>query len=431
MRRNFAPTFTRTRLLTALAVGVGVAAGAQSVKGQEPRHDGLHQAPHESRVMPPGIIAHAVVLAPRSTGASLALELSEAAPYQISVQAKPDRIVIDLPKVTFAAPTGKPLTKTGPVTGFRYGLFIADRSRIVLDLAEPALLDRIDTADVDGRKRLIFHFARVDRAKFADAANRDAARRRAAAMPTEVTTVKSVPGEKPLVVIDPGHGGIDGGATTADGSSEKSIILPLALAVKDILEESGKVRVALTRTEDVFVSLGDRVRFARERKADLMVSLHADKLTFEKGVRGATIYTVSEKASDVISAKLADSENAADQAAGIEASEDNGVIGDILFDLTKRETRLASIGLARQLAVTLPEITSMHKNPLRAAGFRVLTAPDVPSVLIETGYLSSVEDARQMKTTEWRKAMAAAVAKAIDKYLGENATRVTNSAARP
>ena len=107
------------------------------------------------------------------------------------------------------------------------------------------------------------------------------------------------------------------------------------------------------------------------------------------------------------------------------------MIGDILFDLTKRETRQSSIRLARQLAGSLPQITSMHKNPLRFAGFRVLTAPDVPSVLIETGYLSSEEDARLMKTAEWRQAMARAIADAIARHLDENATRVTNSAARP
>jgi N-acetylmuramoyl-L-alanine amidase len=378
----------------------------------------------------PGIVAHAIVLTPRANGATLAMELSQDTPFEISTMARPDRIVIDLPKVAFAPVAGKPTTRTGPVSAFRYGLFIADRSRIVLDLAEPALVERVDTAEVDGRKRLIFHFARVDRARFVEAAGRDA-RRRTGAATASAPAQEEMRGNTPLVVIDPGHGGIDGGAVTADGDQEKTIVLALALAVKQRLEDSGKVKVALSRSDDTFVSLGDRVRFARDRKADLMVSLHADKLVYEKGVRGASVYTVSERASDVISAKLADSENAADQAAGIEHVEDTSVIGDILFDLTKRETRIASVGFARQLATALPQATSMHKTPLRAAGFKVLTAPEVPSVLIETGYLSSAEDARMMKTDEWRRRMADAIANAVEKFLGENATRLTNSAARP
>ena len=133
----------------------------------------------------------------------------------------------------------------------------------------------------------------------------------------------------------------------------------------------------------------------------------------------------------MLSARLADSENSADQIAGVEASEEINVIGDILFDLTKRETRHFSMNLARNLGESLPRSTNMHKQPLRSAGFRVLKAPDVPSVLIETGYLSSTEDAKLMKSAEWRERMADAIAVAVDKFVGENATRVTNSAARP
>lgn len=380
-----------------------------------------------------GVVAHAVVLTPRTGGVSLAMELSKATPFELRLHSKPDRIVIDLPKVAFAHSQAKADGKVGPVSAMRYGLFIADRSRIVLDLAEPTVLDRVDSFEVEGRQRMIFHFSKVDRARFTEAVNRNAMSRAAAAaqqMPVAQPQTQTV-STLPLVVIDPGHGGIDGGATTPDGDSEKVIVLALAKAVQDALEKSGRVRVAMTRNDDTFIALGDRVKFARERKADLMVSLHADKLVYEKGVRGASIYTVSEKASDVISARLADSENAADQRAGVEPTEDASIIGDILFDLTKRETRQSSIDFARNLAVALPQITSMHKNPLRSAGFRVLTAPDVPSVLIETGYLSSSEDAKLLKSAEWRSRMAQAVANAIEKYLGENATRVTNSAARP
>lgn len=390
-------------------------------------------APVAAAQAAPPTVAYTVAVVPRSNGASLVLELSEETAYDVTVLSKPDRIIIDLPKVAFASSGGKPSGKVGPVSAFRYGLFIADRSRIVLDLAEPALIERADSVAVDGRHRLILRLARVERSKFSAAARRDMARKSQA--PTETgalpAPVAQDASQLPLVVIDPGHGGIDPGASSADGETEKSIVLALSLAVKERLEAVGKVRVAMTRNDDSFVPLNDRVKFARDRKAALMVSLHADALAYEPGVRGATIYTVSEKASDVLSAKLADSENNADQIAGIESNEDVGAIGDILFDLTKRETRHFSTNLARHLGETMPKSTSMHKNPLRFAGFRVLTAPDVPSVLIEAGYLSSAEDAKLMRSAEWRDGMARSIATAVEKFVGENATRVLNSAAKP
>ncbi len=377
-------------------------------------------------------VSYAVTVAARANGALLALDLSDEVAYEITLLSRPDRIVIDLPKVVFAGGPANPSGAVGPVSAWRYGLFFADRSRIVLDLAQPAVVERVDSTVVSGRRRLVFNLARTDRAKFTEAAARLAKEKRPEVLATAALPEASFSGRKlPVVVIDPGHGGIDGGASSPAGEPEKAIVLPLALALKERLEKSGRVRVAMTRTDDVFVSLSDRVKFARDHKAALMISLHADAVAAEPGVRGASIYTLSEKASDVLSAKLADSENKADQIAGVEAQEDSSAIGDILFDLTKRETRHFSIGLARHIGATLPETMQMHKNPLRAAGFRVLTAPDVPSVLIETGYLSSMEDAKLMKTAEWRAGMADAIARAVEKFVGENTTAVTNSAQKP
>ena len=392
--------------------------------------------PHQAAFAQAGAttVAYSVGLMARASGASLSLELSDEVGYEVTLLSRPDRIVIDLPKVVFATTPQKPGGKIGPVSAYRYGLFFADRSRVVIDLAEPAVIDRVDSTGSDGRRRLVFHLARIDRAKFNDAVA-SAARTKVAGDAPETTgriaAVDPATRNLPLIVLDPGHGGIDPGAIAGGGETEKGIVLPLAIAVKERLEKAGRVRVAMTRSGDNFVSLSDRVKFARDQKAALMVSLHADTVAFEPGVRGASIYTLSEKASDVISARLADSENRVDQLAGVETREDTSAIDDILFDLTKRETRHFSIGLARHLAGTMTHSTSMHKNPLRAAGFRVLTAPDVPSVLIETGYLSSAEDAKQMKSIEWRTAMADAIGAAVEKFVGENATRVTNSAAKP
>lgn len=377
-----------------------------------------------------GVAAFSVQLSAKGNGALLTIELSGAVPHEISVLTGPDRLVIDLPKVAFATQPGKPGGgRAGPVSAFRYGLFFADRSRVVLDLSGPALVERVETT-TDGRPRMLVHIVRVEPARFREAAARDSARRLAGTQPAPAPAPPAQSG-LPMVVIDPGHGGIDPGASGNGGEPEKIIVLALAQAVEERLKSGGKVQVAMTRSDDTFIALGDRVRFARDRRAALMVSIHADTLAYEPGVRGASIYTLSDKASDALSQKLADSENKADLIAGVESREDQDVVGDILFDLTKRESRQFSLVFARQLVGALQDRTSIHKNPLRSAGFRVLKAPDVPSVLIEAGYLSSSEDAKLMKSAEWRATMAEAIATAIERYLGENATGAANSGARP
>jgi N-acetylmuramoyl-L-alanine amidase len=381
-----------------------------------------------------GVVATSVQLSARPNGALLTLELSESVPFEVAALNQPDRLVIELPRVAFANAAPRPPLKAGPISAWRYGLVFLDRSRIVMDLTEPALVEKIEESTPNGRRRIEFHIGRVERPKFAEAARKSAERRgavQAAAAPAAAPPPPAGPDGLPLVVIDPGHGGIDGGAAAPNGEPEKAIVLALAQTLEERLRAGGKVRVAMTRTADVFVSLSERVAFARDRKAALMVSIHADTLAYVPGVRGASVYTLSEKASDVISQRLAESENRADQAAGVETREDIEAVGDILFDLTKRETRHFSLVFARQLVGSLQSSTSMHKNPLRAAGFKVLKAPDVPSVLIEAGYLSSAEDARLMKSLEWRVQMAEAIANAIEKYIGENATGVANSGAKP
>ena len=378
-----------------------------------------------------GVAAFSVQLTPRAGGATLAIELSGPIAHEVSVFGGPDRIVIDLPKVAFMAQPARPGGgKAGPVSAFRYGLFFADRSRVVMDLAEPALVERVETTN-DARPRLLVHVAKVERARFLDAVAKDAARREAAAQPPAPVAQGAAQHGLPIVVIDPGHGGIDPGASVPGADPEKTIVLALAQVVEERLKARGKVQVVLTRTGDTFVSLADRVRFARDRRAALMVSIHADTLAYEPGVRGASVYTLSDRASDALSQRLAESENKADLVAGVESKEDQEVVGDILFDLTRRETRQFSLSLARHLVGSLQNRTAVHKNPLRSAGFRVLKAHDVPSVLVEVGYLSSSEDARLMKTSDWRAAMAESIADAVEKYIGENATGQANSGAKP
>ncbi|MFJ5488761.1 N-acetylmuramoyl-L-alanine amidase, partial [Hansschlegelia beijingensis] len=220
----------------------------------------------------------------------------------------------------------------------------------------------------------------------------------------------------PVVVIDPGHGGVDPGAAGPAGASEKDIVLAFAKRLKEKIEAGGVSRVVLTRDDDNFISLPARVKVARDNAASLMISIHADTLADPFGVRGATIYTLSEKASDKEAERLAEKENRADLIAGVDLSEEPEEVAGILFDLARRETKAFTTQFARGLVKELKEAAKLNKNPLRSAGFRVLRAPDVPSVLLELGYLSSPEDAKLMMSDKWRDQATDAVAEAVARY---------------
>jgi N-acetylmuramoyl-L-alanine amidase len=217
------------------------------------------------------------------------------------------------------------------------------------------------------------------------------------------------------IVIDPGHGGIDPGAVVAS-IAEKAVVLAFGAKLKEQLEASGRYRVLMTREDDRFVPLAERVGIARAAGADLFISIHADSLTQAQDVRGATVYTGSERATDAEAARLAAKENQADAVAGLDASEDTQDVAGILMDLAKRETRTFSAVFARNLVDKLGGSVKMHKVPMRSAGFRVLSAPDVPSVLIELGYMSSPKDAELLNSAEWRGKAVEAVATAVDGY---------------
>ena len=218
-------------------------------------------------------------------------------------------------------------------------------------------------------------------------------------------------------MLDPGHGGVDSGTIGPDGIEEKNVVLDFARALAGPLRASGRYRVAFTREDDTFVPLQERVRIAEKAGAALFVSLHADALSrASQEVHGATVYTVSERASDAEAERVAESENKADARAGAEAQEQAGEVNDILFDLTKRETRAYSNIFARYLSERWKVAATLNKNPRRFAGFVVLKAPDVPSILLELGYLSSARDAADLTSPQWRDKAATQVAKAIDDY---------------
>ena len=202
-----------------------------------------------------------------------------------------------------------------------------------------------------------------------------------------------------------------------NGELEKDIVLAFAQTLKTRLEKSGRYRVLMTRDEDEFVTLEDRVAFARAAEADLFMAVHAD-IVRGASVRGATIYTLSETASDAEAEALASKENRADAVGGVRLTAENGDINSILIGLAQRDSANRSAEFASRLAGEMAKATVMTKKPLRSAGFSVLKSPDVPSVLVELGYLSDPSDAELLNSPAWRERTAKAIARAVNGHFG-------------
>lgn len=358
----------------------------------------------------------------------------------------PYRVVLDIPQVTFNLPTGVGSSGRGLIRAFRYGLVMPGGSRVVFDLTGPAKIEKTYAMEAANGQpaRLVLELSAVEPSEFkASSASSigggDLKQLRPAiladaeenpALPDTTGTTKAVTptDSRPVIVIDPGHGGIDNGTQAPSGEAEKSLVLDFALALRDRIEKSGKYRVVMTRSDDTFIPLGDRVKIARNNMAALFVSIHADALPKKEGdAQGATIYTLSDKASDAEAEKLAEAENKADAIAGVNLTEEPAEVADILIDLTQRETRTFSNRFARMLANEMKSVARMHKHPLKSAGFRVLKAHDVPSVLVELGYVSNRDDLQHLVSESWRSRTVGSVAQAVDAFLGKRVVSATPS----
>jgi N-acetylmuramoyl-L-alanine amidase len=305
-------------------------------------------------------------------------------------------------------------------------------SRIVLDLKKPVRIDKafvLDTAEGQPA-RLVLDLTAVDRETFLRTiAQENRVAPQAQQRKSDQDASKHAADPRPLIVLDPGHGGIDNGTQAPSGENEKALVLGFALSLRDKIEQLGKYRVAMTRTDDVFVPLAERVRLARQRQASLFISIHADALGRGDGdAQGATVYTLSETASDAEAHRLAEAENKADVISGVDLSTEPGDVADILIDLAQRETKAFSNHFARNLVGEIKAVSRMHKNPLKSAGFRVLRAADVPSVLLELGYVSNRQDLKQLTSEVWRSRTADAVVTAVEAYFS---TRLAGAAAAP
>ena len=391
-------------MLLAFALTIAALAGAAQARAED---------------APP--VAVAARLADDGEAAKLVFDLSGPVAASARALADPDRIVVDMPEVSFQIDPsiGRPRDHgQAIVKGFRFGLFGPGKSRVVIDLAKPACVANVATTPIAKGatpSRLAIALKRCEPAAFAQAAARDAL---AGAGPAPAAVAAAAPvADRPVIVLDPGHGGVDGGAYGIGGAIEKTLVYEYALELQRQLEAKGRFKVVLTRHGDEFVSLDDRVRIAREAGASLLISIHADMLGGAGSyVSGATVYTCSERASDAEAARVAAHENAADKAAGVEDKAQAPGVADILFDLEKRETRAYAHLFSRGVVAELQGKTQLNNNPERSAGFVVLKAPDFPSVLVELGYLSNPKDVQSMNSPEWRARTASAMADAVDRF---------------
>lgn len=328
----------------------------------------------------------------------------------------PNRLVVDLPSTRFGLKADD-LKPRGLVRAVRYGTMGEGMSRFIITGKGPFLVDRLDVLrNEDGNGYRIV----ADLSAASDRQFEEALSIQAQTTGSTVSTDKSDRVGKPLeksdrrftVVIDAGHGGIDGGAEGMNGTVEKNVTLAFARELRDRLASTGSYDVFMTREDDEFLRLDDRVRIARQHEADLFISIHADTISL-KGIRGATVYTVSDKASDPEAQALADRENLSDQLAGMELKDEDHQVADILIDLIKRETHGFSVSFANTLVGQLSSSVGLINNPHRSAGFKVLKAPDVPSVLVELGYLSNAKDEAQLVDPDWRGKAAQSISNAV------------------
>jgi N-acetylmuramoyl-L-alanine amidase len=372
-------------------------------------------------VAAPEVVVNEIRVGRHEDHTRLVIDISQKVDVSVFTLADPYRVVIDFPEIGWRIDPAAARQNAGLMKGFRYGLFRPGRSRMVIDLNGPASIANKFLLPPEGlrRYRLVLDLVPSDRASYLKTAGwPENSTLEGSSIPEEPQLAPAL--EKPrnakrVIVIDPGHGGVDPGATGVSGVQEKDLVLTVASAVRDALQRTGRYKVVMTRETDIFLSLKARVAAGRREKADLFLSIHADSAP-NSGARGASVYTLSERASDREAEALARSENQSDVIAGVDLTNESDIVTSILIDLAQRETKNSSVKFAQALVPELHQVGGVTQKSHRFAGFRVLKAPDVPSVLIELGYLSSVQDESEMKTRRWRAKMAAAITRAIDVY---------------
>ncbi|MGP6086236.1 N-acetylmuramoyl-L-alanine amidase [Antarctobacter jejuensis] len=351
----------------------------------------------------------------------ISLGLSQGVPWRAFTLTEPNRLVLDFAEVDWQGADPQEIDQSDRISALRMGLLRPGWSRMVAELAEPMV---VETAELKvdpegGGAQLSLRLVRSDAESFAASAGLPPDPGWVMTRPVARRVPKAEDG--PLVIVlDPGHGGIDPGAQR-DGIDEADLMLQFAQELREVLLRAGDYQVFLTRDEDRFVSLEGRVKIAHDRGADLFISLHADAL--QEGVaHGAAVYTLAEEATDAASAALAERHDRDDLLAGLDLSGQDDRVADILMDLARLDNTPRSQALAEHLVGGIEAtLGHVHKDPLRQAAFSVLKSADIPSVLLELGFLSTAQDLENLQDPVWRSGMADGVRDGIRAWALEDA----------
>ncbi len=358
-------------------------------------------------------------------GLAIDLHLTQAVPYRVFTLDEPRRLVVDFREVDWGGVKAADLLQGSQASGARFGVFRPGWSRMVVDLAAPLVVKTATmvTDPNDGDAMVQIRLVASDAADFT--ARAGAPQTPLWGVPKSAGVTRPVArqtGGALVVVLDPGHGGIDPGAQTG-GESEANLMLSFARQIKEDLTRAGGFKVVLTRNEDMFVPLETRISIARKAGADVFISLHADALS-EGRAAGATVYTLSDTASDEASALLAERHDRNDLLAGVDLAGQDDVIAGVLMDMARVETAPRADQLADQLVKGLTAaIGRMHSRPRQSASFSVLKAADIPSVLIEIGFLSNPQDLQNLSSPEWRIKAASGIRAALAEWAASDAAR--------
>ncbi len=343
--------------------------------------------------------------------------------YKVFLLDNPKRLVVDTQNINISSKLEKYQDKNNLVSKVRLGEAGVEGVRMVFDLYKPAVIKKVFMLPPQSKFgwRFVVDLSLSSEREFSSKVGNDHAfsnnsSMNAAKAPSPVIKAPAVKKEnlQKIIVLDPGHGGKDPGAIGYSGVYEKHITLAMGKELKNLLEDGG-YKVYLTRSTDIFIPLRDRVKISRKYKADLFISIHADS-TRNRKAKGLSVYTLSENASDKEAEALADRENKADVIAGLNLVEHSKEVSDILINLAQRESMNRSSEFAGFMVQEMRKKAELISDTHRFAGFAVLKAPDVPSVLWEMGYLSNSSEERLLKQSSYRKTLATATKKAVDKY---------------
>jgi len=352
----------------------------------------------------------------------LVIELDQKVEPRVFGLANPYRIVIDLPVVEFVLPIQRFSIRGGVIDRLRYGAFRPGSSRLVLDLNTSAKVSKsfILPPDTNNFWRLAIDLVPTNHKEFVSTMRPTSPIKKIKSIHKLPLSIVPKSVDIPTIVIDAGHGGVDPGAIGLSGVHEKNVVLSYAKEIKLQLETKGGVKVYLTREKDIFIPLQDRVKFARSVGADLFISLHANSHKDSK-INGFSVYTLSEKASDAEAHALAAKENKSDVIGGLDLGTYSNDVQNILIDFTQAKTNELSVSLARDNLISEVSLSvKLLNRPWRSAGFAVLKAPDIPSALIELGYITNQKEEWQLQNKSYRKSLSSAIVRSLFKYLKNN-----------